>query len=69
MYPKQRKETKMAPFQPGQSVILKNPRGPEKPGVVIGSIYLGNGRGRGEFLLLVVEGRTLKARAGRVRAV
>jgi hypothetical protein len=50
-------------------VILKNPRGPEKPGVVIGSIHLGNGRGRGEFLLLVVEGRTLKARAGRVRAV
>lgn len=59
----------MSSFTPGQAVILVNPRGPKKAGFYAGKIDLGKGRGRGEFLLVEVEGKTLKARAGRIHAV
>lgn len=58
----------MSNFNSGQAVILTNPRGPQKAGFVVGEIDLGKGRGRGKFLLIEVEGQTLKARAGRISA-
>ncbi|CAI8795788.1 KOW domain-containing protein [Pseudomonas sp. IT-P12] len=58
----------MSGFKKGQAVILTNPRGTEKTGKFVGTNNLGHGRGGGEYLVVDVDGKELKARASKVRA-
>ncbi|MNJ81413.1 hypothetical protein D3C77_802100 [compost metagenome] len=58
----------MSAFTKGQSVILTNPRGHEKAGKFLRTNNLGSGRGGGEYLVVDVDGKELKARASKVRA-
>lgn len=58
----------MSSFKKGQAVILTNPRGTEKAGKFIGTKNLGHGRGGGEYLVVDVDGKELKARPSKVRA-
>lgn len=58
----------MSGFTKGQAVILTNPRGVDKAGKFVGIKNLGTGRGGGDYLVVEVEGKELKARASKVRA-
>ncbi|PXX71822.1 hypothetical protein SAMN05660489_02415 [Pseudomonas sp. LAMO17WK12:I10] len=58
----------MSAFTKGQPVILTNPRGTEKAGKFVGVKNLGTGRGGGEYLVVDVDGKEMKARASKVRA-
>lgn len=58
----------MSGYKKGQAVILTNPRGTEKPGKFVGTKNLGLGRGGGEYLVVDVDGKEMKARASKVRA-
>lgn len=53
-------------FKKGQSVILTNPRGEEKSGKFLRIENLGH-RG-GEYLVVEIAGKELKARASKVKA-
>ncbi|OUM27993.1 hypothetical protein B8W70_15455 [Pseudomonas sp. 1239] len=58
----------MSSFKEGQAVILTNPRGTEKVGKYLRTDNLGHGRGMGEYLVVDVAGKELRARASKVRA-
>lgn len=58
----------MSGFTKGQAVILTNPRGTEKSGKFVETTNLGHRRGSGEYLVVDVDGKQLKARASKVRA-
>jgi hypothetical protein len=58
----------MSGFTKGQNVILTNPRGTEKAGKYLRTENLGHGRGMGEYLVVDVDGKPLRARASKVRA-
>ncbi|HCW0543182.1 hypothetical protein [Pseudomonas aeruginosa] len=55
-------------FKKGQSAILTNPRGEEKSGKFLRIENLGHRRGGGEYLVVEIAGKELKARASKVKA-
>lgn len=58
----------MSNFKKGQAVKFTNPRKQERFGKYVGKINLGEGRGKGVYAQVEVEGKTLNVRPSKLSA-
>lgn len=58
----------MSDFKKGQKVKFTNPRKQERTGKYVGQINLGEGRGKGVYAQVEVEGKTLNVRPSKLSA-
>lgn len=58
----------MSEFKKGQAVKFTNPRKQERIGKYVGQINLGEGRGKGIYAQVEVEGKTLNVRPSKLIA-
>lgn len=58
----------MSEIKKGQAVKFSNPRGQVKTGKYLGQVNLGEGRGKGLYAEVEVDGKTMKVRPSKLRA-
>lgn len=58
----------MSEFKKGQAVTATLPRGVEKKGKYLGEVNTGDGRGKGIYAQVEIDGKTMKVRPSKLRA-